>query len=147
MKTLEFTKYDGKISDMAAIHDWIDRSVKWLRNGRHELVLREKAQKRSVAQNRLMWMWFACIEKEVGQSQQDVHDYYCYKFLPRDIADPSTGQAVRVGGHTSTLTTEAFTDFLNKVQADAATELGIMLPTPDDIYWSEFEDEFKQYVR
>jgi hypothetical protein len=36
---------------------------------------------------------------------------------------------------------------MNQVQADAATELNITLPTPDDLAWEEFEQQFKEYVR
>lgn len=147
MKTIEFFKTNGEISDMAALHAWLDKSVKWLTNGRHTLEIKRSVKKRSLAQNKLMWLWFACIESETGQYAQDVHDYYCFKFLPREIADLKTGEMVRVGAHTSTLTSEAFTDFLNKVQADAATELGITLPVPDDEGFSDFEDEYKQYAR
>ena len=35
------------------------------------------------------------------------------------------------------------TDFLNKVQADAAAELGITLPLPEDRYYSEFINEYQ----
>jgi len=147
MKTIEFDKIKGEIADLGAIHAWLDRNLKHLVNGHHALVLKREAKRRSLAQNKLMWLWFACVESETGQYAQDVHDYYCLKFLPKDITDLKTGEVLRVGGHTSTLTSEAFTDFLNKVQADAATELGIKLPVPDEEGWEEFEDEYKQYVR
>lgn len=147
MKKIEFYKINGEIADMGALHAWLDKQVKWIRNGSHTLQIVEKQRKRSLAQNKLMWLWFACIESETGQYAQDIHDYYCFKFLPKEIADLKTGEMLRVGGHTSTLTSEAFTDFLNKVQADAATELGITLPVPDDEGFSEFEDEYKQYAR
>lgn len=146
MKTIEFSKINGEIGDISALHSWLDKSVKWITNGSYTLNICRKVRKRSLAQNRLMWLWFACIERETGQPAHDLHDYYCLAYLPKDIADPKTGEAVRVGGHTSTLTTAAFTDFLNKVQADAATELGITLPTPEDESWEEFENEYKQFI-
>lgn len=148
MKTIDFVKHKGEISDVGALHGWLDRNIKWLMNGSYTLVLKRKSSpKRSLAQNRLMWMWFTCIEVETGQPREDIHDYYTLKFLPKDITDLATGTMVRVGGHTSTLTTEAFTDFLNKVQADAATELGITLPTPEDLVWEEFEEQYKPYLQ
>lgn len=147
MRRTEFLKMNGEISNVSALHTWVDRQLKWIQNGRYTLQIVGKRKSRSVAQNRLMWMWLSCIEKETGQYAQDIHDYYTMKFLPRDITDLKTGEMIRVGGHTSTLTSEAFTDFLNKIQADAATELGITLPVPGDESWDEFEDEYKQYVR
>jgi hypothetical protein len=35
------------------------------------------------------------------------------------------------------------TVFLNKVQADAAVEFGITLPSPEDKYWEDFYNEYK----
>lgn len=147
MKQIEFSKTNGIIDDLSAIHAWIDRSAKHLMNGAYTIVLKKSVRRRSVAQNRLMWLWFACIESETGQPAMDIHDYYCLKFLPRDVADLSTGVLQRVGGHTSTLSTEAFSVFLNQVHSDAATELGITLPSPDDPSWVEFEDEYKSKLK
>jgi hypothetical protein len=39
-----------------------------------------------------------------------------------------------------------FADFLTKIQADAATELGITLPDPKDKYWEEFERYYRQFI-
>jgi hypothetical protein len=147
MKQIEFTKANNEIPDVKALHAWLDKSIKWIKNGRHELVLREKRKKRSVAQNRLMWLWFTCIEVEVGQPKQDIHDYYCMKYLRNEIANPATGEVIAVPGHTSELTTQAFTRFLNQVQSDAAAELGITLPSPDDEAYADFEDTYKPYLQ
>lgn len=147
MKQIEFSKTDGKIDDVSELHAWLDRKIKYLQNGSYTLVLKKSVRKRSVAQNRLMWLWFTCLESETGQPAQDIHDYYCLKFLSRDVIDISTGAITRVGGHTSTLSTEAFTIFLNQVHSDAATELGITLPSPDEPSWTEFEDEYKPKLK
>ena len=146
MKTLDFLKINGKISDMAAIHAWVDKSVKYLMNGRYSLVIAKKQRNRSVAQNRLMWLWFTCIAQETGETPERIHDYYCYRYIPHEITDLSTGQVIKVCGHSSSLTTEAFTNFLNQVQADAATELGITLPNPDDSSFHEFEETYKNLL-
>lgn len=147
MNTIEFSKRKGETLDVGALLKWVERHINWLGNGLYELKIAKKVKSRSLPQNRLMWMWFACIGQDTGQSVDDIHDYYAYKFLPRYITELETGAQVRVPGHTSTLTTEAFTDFLNQVQADAATELNITLPTPDDLAWEEFEAQFKEYAR
>lgn len=147
MNTIEFRKMKGETLDVSALLKWVERHINWLGNGLYELKIAKKVKRRSLPQNRLMWMWFACIGQDTGQSVDDIHDYYAYKFLPRYITDLETGSQVRVPGHTSTLTTEAFTEFLNQVQADAATELNIKLPTPDDLAWEEFEQQFKEYAR
>ena len=147
MNTIEFRKTKGETLDVGALLTWVERHINWLGNGLYELKIAKKVKRRSLPQNRLMWMWFACIGQDTGQSVDSIHDYYAYKFLPRYITELETGAQVRVPGHTSTLTTEAFTEFLNQVQADAATELNITLPTPDDLAWEEFEQQFKEYAR
>lgn len=103
----------------------------------------ERAKKpRSSEQNRLMWLWFTCIAKSWSEAtnrtftSQDVHDAYCLMYLP--VKTPKGN----VAGKTSGLTTEQMTEFLNKVQADAASEYGITLPNPEDRY---FEIWAKQY--
>lgn len=97
-----------------------------LRNGRYKVVIERYTEPRTISQNALMWLWFTCIEQETGTDKQDVHDYYCSLFLRRT--------AVINGKET---------DFLNKVKADAAAELGISLPLPDDLYYQEFINEYK----
>ena len=109
----------------------------------YEVVISRKKEKRSVKQNDLMWRWFECVAQETGHTKEQFHEHYCNMFLKK--LSPISGQMV-VGG-TRKLTKEAFTDFLNKVQADAATYFGVILPTPEDLYWSEFEDYYKQYVK
>lgn len=42
--------------------------------------------------------------------------------------------------------TVQFSDFLNKIQADANVEFGIRLPSPDDLYWGEFEAYYKNFI-
>lgn len=147
MNTIEFSKIKGETLDVSALLSWVERHINWLRNGHYELKIAKKVKRRSLPQNRLMWMWFACISSETGQSADDIHDYYALKFIPRFITSLETGIEVRVPGKTSTLTTEAFTEFLNQVQADAATELGITLPSPDDLAWEEFEQQYKNQIQ
>lgn len=79
-----------------------------------------------------MWLWFSAIADEWSDAtgrvftRQNVHDAYCYMFLPIDTPKG------RIAGSTSVLNTEQMTEFLNRVQADAQTEYGITLPDPDD---------------
>ena len=89
-----------------------------------------------MSQNALMWLWFACIEQATGTDKLDVHDYYCKLFLRRRIQINGKEEVVVRG--TSQLNTAQMTDFMNKVKADAATEMGIMLPLPADRYYEEF---------
>ena len=112
-----------------------------LRNGRYRLRIERYTEPRTLSQNALMWLWFTCIERETGTDKLDVHDYYCNLFLRRKTL--IKGRETVIAGGTSKLTTLQMTDFLRKVQADAATELGIMLPLPEDRYYEEFVSEYK----
>lgn len=87
-----------------------------------------------------MWMWFKCIENSTGTDKNDIYMYYCKKFLCKVIR---VGEKVeKVYETSSMLNTTQMTEFMNKIQADAASELGIMLPIPDDRY---FENFYQQY--
>lgn len=145
MKRLDFTKENGEITDIATIHKWLDRAVKYIMNGSYSIVITKVVKKRSLAQNRLMWLWFKCLEMETGQPSQDWHDYYCKKLLSREMSTPD-GEIVKLAGHTSILNTAQMTDFLNNVQSDAATEWGVTLPLPDDLGFDEFRLQYERYV-
>lgn len=112
-----------------------------LRNGRYIVTIAKEKEPRSLEQNALMWLWFTCIESETGTPKQDVHDYYCRKFLRKYIEWNGRKEVVAEG--TSKQSKERMTVFLNQVQADAATEFGITLPNPDDRYFEEFYQTYK----
>lgn len=112
-----------------------------LRNGRYTVTITKAREPRSLDQNALMWLWFTCIEAETGTPRQDVHDYYCVRFLRRNISWNGMDRTVIEG--TSRLTKERMTWFLDQVQADAQTEFGINLPQPEDLYFEEFYQTYK----
>lgn len=112
-----------------------------LKNGRYTVTIAPEKKPRSLDQNALMWLWFTCIETETGTPRQDVHDYYCAKFLRRQIEWNGTMRTVVCG--TSKQSKDNMTLFLNQVQADAAAEFGIRLPLPEDRYFEEFYQTYK----
>lgn len=132
------TKIDGEVN--------IDKPFMFmcsqLRNGRYRVKIERYTEPRTLPQNALMWLWFTCIERETGTDKQDVHDYYCMKFLRRTTT--ISGKDVMIAGSTSKLNTMSMTDFMNKVKADAATEMGICLPLPEDRYYKEFINEYRR---
>lgn len=137
MKT-RFVKEQGLIK-------WLGQPVELMfglvTNGEYTLEIKKKVKKRTVDQNALMWMWFTCIEDETGTLKQDVHDYYCKKFLRRVVS--FNGKDEVVVRTTSKLNTAEMTTFLNKVQADAAAEFGIRLPSPDDQFFNAFTNRYE----
>lgn len=136
-KTIKMTKQGEQVSfdiEPAAVFSS-------LRNGRYIITIAREKEPRSLDQNALMWLWFTCIESETGTPRQDVHDYYCMRFLRREIVWNGSQRTIIEG--TSKLTKDRMTTFLNEVQADAATEFGISLPNPDDRFFEEFYNTYK----
>ncbi len=115
--------------------------ISMLRNGRYTVTVSPEKRPRSLDQNALMWLWFTCISSETGTPIQDVHDYYCSKFLRRLIKWNGVGRTIVEG--TSKLTKTRMTDFMNNVQSDALAEFGIRLPLPEDKYYEEFLQTYK----
>ena len=112
-----------------------------LANGNYTITIKKAKEKRSIPQNDLMWMWLACIERETGTPKDEVYMYYCKKFLMRTV---TIGQKIEcIYMTTSKLNTEQMTTFLNQLQADAETELGIRLPTPQDRFWEAFYQDYR----
>lgn len=132
-------KRDGKVT-------WekpLDLLLSLLPNGKFTLTIKKQAKDRSISQNALMWMWFACIADTTGNTKEEVHDAYCYMFLSRPVTMGSRSGIIPMG--TSGLNTEEMKEFLDKVQADAA-QMGITLPDPGDQYFEAFCEEFKRKI-
>ena len=136
-KTVIMRKQDGRVT--------FDQELAYLfstlANGTYSITVKKVQEKRSIAQNDLMWMWLTCIQNETGTNKDEIYMYYCKKFLMKTV---SVGQKMeRIYMTTSKLNTEQMSDFLNKLQADAQTELGICLPTPQDRFWEAFYADYK----
>ena len=112
-----------------------------LTNGTYDLTITRRTEPRTVAQNNLLWMWMECISEETGQPKVDIYDYYCTLFLARQVTVGN--KTVIVKGSSSSLNTAQMTKFLNLIQADAQSELGINLPLPADRFYGEFIREYR----
>lgn len=130
-------KRDGKVS----LDTDLEFLFSTLRNGRYIISVKRASERRTIAQNDLMWSWFSCIEEETGTAKNDVYMYYCKKFLCKVV---SVGEHMeKIYQTSSMLNTIQMADFLKKIQADAAAELGIMLPIPKDRYFEDFYNKYK----
>lgn len=142
MKTAIINKANGVWRYMGITLDTI---MRLLPNGEYLLSVKKKPKQRSINQNSLMWLWFACIEDETGTPKEDIHDYYCNKFL-KTHRNVYGDDMVLVKG-TSKLTTDEMRNFMENVQADVAIELGINLPTPQDLIFDEFIARYGYAIR
>lgn len=104
-----------------------------------------KRQKRTVGQNRLLWLWIGCISDETGYNRYDLHDFFKQRFLhgvKRIILD----EPIVISPTTKMLDTKGFADYLERIRQFALTDLGIILPNPEDEHWAQFESRYEQFI-
>lgn len=107
-------------------------------NGKFEVVIRTPKSKRSLAQNRLLHMWIACIRDGYHEGGGELHsadvwkEHLCKMFLVTQSHDIG-GAVVETRKSTANLGIKEMTDFLEKIDMYAASELGILLPSPQDL--------------
>lgn len=122
------------------------------------VVVDQKQDDRSTAQNRLMWMWLGQIEKKTGQDKDSLHYEFKKKFLiyiyRRDDqqfaemchaiakvkqSEPdeykAIGEQVIRLCSTTKATVKQMTEYLNYVHDFAVTQLHVHLTVPDDLKW------------
>lgn len=144
MKSVRFFKQRGQ-SNVETVLPQVQMWLNDATNGEYTIRFERAKKPRSNDQNRLMWLWFTCIARSWSEatgrtfSPQTVHDTYCTLFLPIDTPRG------RIAGHISGLTTEQMTEFLNRVQADAASEYGITLPNPEDLYFEMWAEQYSMH--
>lgn len=142
-RIFQVTKKGGQVINKTACTSTLEQWLTFMGNGTYVLTLTRKQDKRSVSQNRLMWLRFTVIAEAWSEAAgrtftpQEVHDAYCIMFLPKEAPN-----GMRYAGSTSGLTTEQMTIFLDQVQADAQTEYGITLPNPDDLQFEAWAEQY-----
>lgn len=96
-----------------------------------EVVVRPKKTKRSLDQNSLYWKWCTIIANDTGNTPNDIHEYLKGEFLP-PVFVTVNGKSRECRRSTTDLNTADMTNYLNRIEAWAATDLGLLLPHPDD---------------
>lgn len=131
-----------KSQDKRAVMAYLDR----LPEGKtYNVTIVRHRERRTVDQNRLLWLWVNCISDETGQDKDDLHEYFKQKFLGFDTKT-LWGVQVFKSVSTASLDTLQFTQYLERIRAFAAAELGIELPDPQDQYWDQFEQQYKDKI-
>ena len=106
-----------------------------------EVTVKEYEQNRSAAQNRLMHQWFNKISEHYFLTHGEAYAPLAWKemlkekFLGFDMIEMPDGSIKAITKHTSDCTVKELTVFMEKMEHYAVTELGLMLPRPDDLYW------------
>lgn len=89
---------------------------------------------RSGAQNRLYWKWLQIIGDDLGYHRDELHATLAVKFLGvHNIA--CMGEKITQPVSTSSLNVKEFAEYLNRIEMFSHEDLGIMLPTKDDLYF------------
>ncbi len=141
-RTIRFKKENGIIVAFDSLCYTLQAATSTMPNGDYTCTIARVVPRRSIDQNRLLWLWLNCIADETGNTAQVCHDYYCDKYL-RAVETLRDGRQFYRTRGTSGLDSQAFTEFLNKVQADAASEFGILLPQPSDLAFEAFAAEYR----
>lgn len=144
MNTFKAFKKDGELQNREHLLNWIDSRFAVSPNGTYDITIKRFVKKRTTDQNSLLWLWLTCIERETGNDKNDLYDYYCTKFLRKTVEINGEVKTVITGS--SKLNTIGMKDFLDKIQVEASTILGITLPNPDDLQWGSFEETYKRYI-
>lgn len=129
-----------KPTDRASVSSYI-QNLPESKNYDVEITL--KRERRSISQNGLYWLWMACLSHETGGDKVQVHETLKEMFLPKTSVIGLFGEVFQKPVSTSVLDTAQFTEYLNKIQVFASSELGVVLPLPEDLSWAAFEETYK----
>jgi hypothetical protein len=121
--------------------------VKQLPDGKQYAVeIKVNRERRTIDQNRLYWLWLSCIMDETGEHKDALHEYFKQHFLGCDEYKVFNKQQITIPKSTATLDTKQMTEYLERIQQFASSELGIVLPNPEDRYWEEFYNHYKNFI-
>ena len=99
-----------------------------------QVEIRPYKKNRSVAQNRLFWKYIGIVGDELGYDPQDCKEVICQKLLGTECK-VVMGETITVIKGTSKLNTKEFANFIEAIIRFAIADLGINLPTSDDLYF------------
>ena len=102
-------------------------------------------EQRTLDQNRLYWLWLTCISQSTGNDKDSLHEYFVSKYLQPELIQVFE-KMIYKRLSTTLLDTKKFTEYLNKIQVFANTELAIELPNPEDLKFAEFKDYYEKYL-
>lgn len=112
-----------------------------LKQGKNVVIeFKEHKAKRSLAQNRLLWVWNQEIanhfREHFGQenSSEDVHEVFVRKKFGVKVIQAGNEEPIIVRKRTRKLNTKEFCEYLNWVEQYCAEYLELMLLQPDDLY-------------
>lgn len=96
------------------------------------IIVSKKKKKRSLNQNSYYWgIVLKIIGDELGYFPEEMHKCFATMFLKKFIE--IGGQCIETYGSTTKLKTGEFEDYIQKIRIFASSELGILVPLPNEI--------------
>jgi len=131
----------NKPEDREAVIQYINR----LPDKAYDVKIVNRKKKRTLNQNSLYWLWINCISDETGNDPKELHEYFSDKYLPKETIE-IFGIAKSRPISTTKLNTVQFTNYMENIEVFASSELGIVLPQPEDLYFTDFLEKYKNYI-
>ena len=101
---------------------------------RWEITVKRHRKRRTLKQNRMYWNWCEEVAGHVseytGYDKDEIHEFFKQKFLTPRVIEIN-GETVKKWS-TKNLTTAEMSAYMNKIYAWVTTELGLLLPVPQD---------------
>lgn len=88
--------------------------------------VRQHQERRTLSQNKLLWAIYTEVASETGHTSDEIHEYCKQTFLPKRLVS-FDGKDVEIVGSTAELDKPAFSEYVTRVMAWAATEFGIVV--------------------
>lgn len=102
-------------------------------DGVYRVTVEKYKKNRSNAQSRLYWLWLGIIGNDTGNSPEDLHEIMKLRFLGTEKIQ-SMGYSIEIARSTTKLSTQEFTDYLDKIDT-LMRSIDIILPHPADLYY------------
>lgn len=103
--------------------------------------VRMDRKSRTLPQNKLYHLWLRCIASETGDDVEFLHSYFASRYLGTESMQVF-GETHTRPVSTASLTTEQFTEYLERIDSFVTVNLGFPLPHPDDNYFNEFVERY-----
>lgn len=105
-----------------------------------EVVIKPLRLTRSNAQNRALWGHaYKILEEETGNDPEDLHEYFLGEHTGWEVRN-IFGQRKRVPKkRSSKMDTAEFAAFFTFIQQRAASTVGVFIPDPNPLWWTEKE--------